>query len=143
MIYKYLKNWMQFESVIPLWKKRYVDELETEVIGKELQPFEIVEYITSFHDQDSYDDTDFYERCEKYDKFVLEYINIDELDLDEWQLDEDKIEDYVETYNENKKYPTIVVGETDFGYTIIDGLHRSNALKELGFEKIKAYVGKK
>jgi hypothetical protein len=137
---KFLKS---FESYLPKWKMNYVNELEQEEIGKVLQPFEIVEYITSFHDMDSYDDTDFYERCEEYEKFVLKMIDVSEIDLDEFMLDDDKVSEYVELYREINKYPTIVVGETDNGYTIIDGLHRANALSELGFKKIRAYVGEK
>ena len=138
---KFLKS---FESYLPKWKMNYVNELEQEEIGKVLQPFEIVEYITSFHDMDSYDDTDFYERCEEYEKFVLKMIDVSEIDLDEFMLDDDKVSEYVELYRETEKYPTIVVGSDPiYRYTIIDGLHRANALSELGFKKIRAYVGEK
>jgi glutaredoxin len=139
----YLKGWKQFESNIPKWKQMYINELDLEEIGYKLQPFEVVEYITTFHDMDVYDDSDFWERCEKYDEFVLEFVDIDELNLDEWQLDNDKVEDYIELYKSTKKYPIIVIGEQENGgYTIIDGLHRANTLNELGLKKIKAYVGK-
>lgn len=137
---KFLKS---FESYLPKWKMKYVDELEQEEMGNVLQPFEIVEYITSFHDMDSYDDSDISDRCEQYNEFILKFIDISDINLDEFMLDDDKVSEYVELYREINKYPTIVVGETDNGYTIIDGLHRANALSELGFKKIRAYVGEK
>lgn len=143
MIFSFLKTYKQFENLIPKWKERYIKELDKEEIGYTLQPFEIIEYITSFHDMDSYDDSDFYERCEKYNYFVVEYIDTNKIDLDEYQLDEYKVDEYIDLYKQTNKYPTIVVGETENdNYTIIDGLHRANALNRLGFEKIKAYVGK-
>jgi len=124
------------------WKRSWVKDDSVREIGSTYQPFEILEYVTTFHSNDSYDDTDFYERLEEYDHFVLKMIDIEDLDLEEHQLDEDKVEDYIEDYkNENGKYPAIVIGETENGYTIIDGLHRTNALYEMGLGEIRAYVG--
>lgn len=127
---------------VATWKRSWVKEDSTREIGSIYQPYEILEYVTTFHSDDSYDDTDFYERLEEYDHFILKMVDIEDLDLDEYQLDEDKVEDYIEDYkNEGGQYPSIVIGEIEYGYTIIDGLHRSNALHEMGMDKIRAYVG--
>src|SRR5690554_820978 len=97
---------------IAKWKRSWVREDSIRKIGSEYRPDEILEYVTSFHDQDSFDDTDFYERVNQYEKFILSMIDLDDLDLDEFQLDSDKVDEYVDDYNnENGEYPAIVVGE--------------------------------
>ena len=75
---------------------------------------------------------------EEYEKYKLKEILIDKLNLNEWDLDDDYVEEYKNKYLENKDYPPIVV---DSDYVIIDGLHRANALKKSGLEKIMAFVG--
>jgi len=127
------------------WKRSWVKEDSTRELGSEYQPYEILEYVTSFHDQDSYDDTDFEERVNQFEKFILKMINIDDLDLDEFQLDDSKVDEYIEDYkSENGEYPAIVVGEdlgNGYKYGIIDGLHRANAFDKMGITKIRSYVG--
>ena len=139
---KLLKYQEFINEAVSKWKRSWVADDWDREIGSEYRPDEILEYMTSFHDVDSYDDTDFYERSNQYEKFILKMVDLDDLDLEEHQLDEWKVDEYIEDYkNENGKYPPIVIGETDYGYTIIDGLHRANALNELGKDYIKAYVG--
>lgn len=135
-----MKTFIQFISEdVSRWKQSWVKEDFDRKIGSEYTPHEILEYVTSFHDQEDFDDTDFYERITNYDKFILKYIDINDLDLEEYTLDEDKVDQYVEDYkNQKGKYPFIVIGDD---YSIIDGLHRANALNRLGERKIKAYVG--
>ena len=118
-------------------------------LGEEFQFWEMEEYIITYHDPDDYDN-DFYDRCKLYEKFVLEEIDISDLNLDEWEFNEVKFDDSNELYQKNKIYPPIVVGETSpdvilheqYKYTILDGLHRANVLDKQGIKKIKAYVGK-
>jgi hypothetical protein len=77
--------------------------------------------------------------------------------LDEYELDIDDMEEYIDLYNKYNSYPPIVLdGDTSGGlttlvngkwmtlnnYTIIDGTHRANALKEMGFKTIICFVGK-
>lgn len=135
-----MKTFIQFISEdVSKWKQSWVKEDSDRKIGSEYPPHEILEYVTSFHDQEDFDDTDFYERITKYDKFILKSIDINDLDLEEYTLNDEKVDQYVEDYkNQDGEYPFIVI-EDD--YSIIDGLHRANALDRLGKKEVKAYVG--
>jgi hypothetical protein len=37
---------------------------------------EILDYVTTLHNHENYDDTDFFERINSYDRFVFEEIDI-------------------------------------------------------------------
>ncbi len=137
---KYIKTFEEVEK----WKLSWLKEDSTRKFGEKFLPYEISEYVTSFHKSDDYDDTDTDDRINDYDYFILEKLSINLLDLDEWELDDDKVKQYINDYKEVGDYPAIVVGKLDdVNYTIIDGLHRLNAINEIGEKTIKAYVGYK
>jgi len=127
----------KYITEISTWKKSWVNDDWGREIGSEYPPNEIFEYIESFHDVED-NDTDFYERVFNHQKYILKEILMDSLNLDEYTLDDDKVEEYENGFKEYKKYPPIVVDDEN---SIIDGLHRANALKNLGYNTIKAYVG--
>ena len=88
---------------------------------------------------EDWEEGDLYERLHEYEKYELKDIDINSIDLDEWSLDEDYVEGVAEKLkDDNFQYDPIVISHHN---SIIDGLHRANALKKLGFDKIKAYVG--
>jgi len=125
--------------------KKHLDVINNAKIGDILVNETIylyVEYLVTHGEKNDYDncfvDGDLGERLDEYDKYQLKEISIDDIDLDEWELDDYYTDIYKTKYIDNKDYPPIVVGSE---YSIIDGLHRANALKESGLEKIKAFVG--
>lgn len=140
--YKSYTEALGYPAKIPKWKQSYLNELDAEPIGYVLQPIDVFEFITTFSDDGDYDDSNWLDRCNEYDKFVVEFIDIDKIELDRFYLNEDKLYEYMELYENTKRYPTIVVSENENGYDVIDGNHRANALKKLGLKKIKAYIGK-
>jgi len=87
---------------------------------------------------DDFIDGDLGDRLDNYDNYELKDINISDLDLEEWDVQEDLVDNIVDEMKKNKEYPPIVVGDD---MSIIDGIHRANALNKLGFNKIRAYVG--
>ena len=88
------------------------------------------------------DGGDLGERIEEFTKYEVAEISIDKIETDEYNLDDDIVEEYMDKYKEIKTYPPVVLGYYDYGkYNIIDGNHRSNALKELGFKSILCFVG--
>jgi hypothetical protein len=129
-------KYIEYITEISKWKKSWVNEDWERKVGSEYPPHEILEYVETFHGQDG--DTDFYERIMSHDKFILKEIDINTLDLDEYQLDPEKVDEYKLDFNKYKKYPPIVIDDEN---SIIDGLHRANALSELGYNNIKVYVG--
>jgi len=123
--------------------KPHLDKINNAKIGDILDNEDIylfVEYLVIQADkfEDCFVDGDLGDRLEEYEKYKLKEIPIDKLNLNEWDLDDDYVEEYKNKYLENKDYPPIVV---DRDYGIIDGLHRANALKKSGLEKIMAFVG--
>lgn len=142
-----MKHIMSFNESVAKWKLDWMKDDSKRKLGDIVPKYEVMEMVSSFHESifgdEGYDDTDFDERIEKYDHFKYEMININKIDLDEYSLDEGKIEDFVEYYKQHNDYPIIVVGE-DEGFsdlTIIDGIHRANALERCGLNQIKAFVG--
>ena len=89
-------------------------------------------------DYDDFIDGDLGERLDKYKNYDLKEIDISNLNLEEWDVQDYLVDEIVQQMKQDKNYPPIVV---DSQYGIIDGIHRANALDELGFKTIKAYVG--
>jgi uncharacterized ParB-like nuclease family protein len=104
----------------------------------------IINDVMAIHrNPDDFDDGDLSSRISKYAPYELQEIAIDNLNLDEWEVRDDLVDDMKNQYESNHDYPPIVVGIDRNGiYTIIDGIHRANALDQLGIQTIKAYVGK-
>ena len=109
---------------------------------KENQVFkedQIYTYIQKLHrNQDDFTDGDISTRIEKYKQYKVETVNIEDIDIKEFDLVDEYVEDYVEELKKKKTYPPIVLAHN---YQIIDGTHRANALAELGYKKIVAFVG--
>lgn len=90
------------------------------------------------HTYDDFIEGDLGDRIEEYNKYKVLKVDIKDIDIDEFTLDYDLIEDYKETLLSNDKYPPDVLNSD---YDIIDGSHRLNALDELGYTKVIAFVG--
>lgn len=98
-----------------------------------------------YTDKNVSDGGDLGERIESFIKYEVAEIPINKIETDEYYLDDSVVEEYIDKYNEIKTYPPIVLGYYGYGkygkYDIIDGNHRANALKKLGFETIICFVG--
>lgn len=106
--------------------------------------YNYVEYLNDKSNIHSYEDSfiegDLGKRLDKYEYYKLVRIPIDYLDLDEWERYDDEIDEYQELYKETNYYPPIVISHK---YSIIDGLHRANAIANSGENTILAFVGLK
>ena len=115
-------------------------------IGDVYDESDIYTYVQKLHykRKEDFYDGDLGERIEKFPYYVVKEIPIDDIQIDEYELDIDDMEDYINIYNKLKSYPPIVLGKKIYGkYNIIDGTHRVNALKNLGSNTIISFVGKK
>ncbi len=124
-------------------------------IGDILSESHIYDYAQRLHrNEEDFIDGDISERIGEYSKYKLELVNISDINIDEWEIDEDKVLEYEEEYKNRQDYPPIVIGDKDniscmvykngkyvYQHTIIDGTHRVNALYNLGIDKVKAWVG--
>lgn len=141
---KYLKHLKLFESFLP--KNKHILNIcwYNAKIGDVLPESDIYQYVQEIHDdyETSFIDGDLGSRIEKFDSYRLMMIPISDIDIDEFSLDTTKMKEYMKTYSQSNDYPPIVLNyDTKWGYTIIDGTHRANALYNLKIDKIKAWVG--
>ena len=137
---KYLKLYESYAKY-----KKVIKQVEEAQVGDILPEDVIYMYVEFLNDassihthEESFIDGDLGDRIEEHSKYVLENVSIENIDIDEFQIWEDAIEEYVEEYEETKKYPPIVL---DSNYRIIDGNHRVNAFEFLGEKEILAFVG--
>jgi len=117
------------------WKGVNIGKVENEDI--------IYQYVQQLHrDNNDFIDGDLGERIEKYRRYQLREVNLSEVDLDEWDVDMDIVDDYIEMFQIDQDYPPIVLDNGyPLDYSIIDGIHRANALSKMGIKKIKAWIG--
>lgn len=86
-----------------------------------------------------FDDGDLLHRLDRFNAFVLKMLPISALNLTEFQVDQVKVQEFTLMYQESKACPPIIFDAIDL--SIIDGIHRANALALLGITEILAYVG--
>ena len=100
----------------------------------------ISDYVESIHGKpEDFDEGDINDRIYKYSEYKLTKIEIDDLDLEEFYVDEDYVQDLELEIQKEGKYSPIVFDPDQ--KSIIDGIHRANALHNLGKKYINAYVG--
>jgi len=81
------------------------------------------------------------DRIEKYPYYIVKEIPIENIGMDEYQLDEVDMNEYIDMFNEKGSYPPIVLGKKTYSYyNIIDGTHRANALREIDLKSIFCFV---
>jgi hypothetical protein len=114
-------------------------------VGDIYSESDIYPYIQKLHrNEDDFYDGDISDRIENFSKYQVAEIPINSINMDEYSLDDDYVEEYMGKYKEmGGKYPPIVLGYYDsrWGYDIIDGTHRANALRDLGVKSIICFVG--
>lgn len=59
------------------------------------------------------------ERIEQFQKYQVAEISIDKINMDEYELDDDYVDDYVEKYKQLGTYPPIVLGYFENNWDII------------------------
>lgn len=140
----------KFKSDYDVYRyKKHLDAVNNAKVGDILSNeiiWHFVEYLVMYGEKKDYDncfvDGDLGDRLDEYERYKLKEISIEELNLEEWDLHDFYVDIYKKKFLDNKEYPPIVVGKKEYGtYSIIDGLHRANALKQSGIEKILAFVG--
>lgn len=113
-------------------------------VGDVYEESDIYQYIQKLHWKRDYDfwEGDLGDRIEKFPYYVVKEVSIQDIGMDEYQLDEDDVEEYIEMFNKRGSYPPIVLGKKSYGYyNIIDGTHRANALRLIGLKSIICFVG--
>ena len=108
---------------------------------KEVEPNFVYNLSLSLHrNPDDFEDGDISDRIFQYEYYILDN-QFPISDLEEWEVQPYLVNDFIRQYKQNSDYPPIVIGKDNEMFTIIDGIHRANALHELGLKTVKAYVG--
>jgi GNAT superfamily N-acetyltransferase len=110
-------------------------------IIRQIKEHEVYNVVSRIHDQDDIQNGDLAERIEAYDYYNhVEGFLISDLSLDSYNVDQDKVDDIIEEIQELGigKMPKIVIDEK---FDVIDGLHRLNALHQLGYTNIDLLQG--
>lgn len=113
-------------------------------IGDIYSENDVYSYAQRIHrNEEDFYDGDLGERIESFPRYQVAEISIDKISIDEYELDDDYVDDYIEKYKEMDTYPPIILGYYDnkWGYNIIDGNHRVNALHKMGIKSVICFVG--
>ena len=120
-------------------KKDFIfNKINNAKVGDILPEDIIYTYVQYLHGTHDFIDGDLGDRIEKYSKYCLTEVNIEDLNIDEYYLFDDLKDEYLARYNKSGYYPPIVITHDNI---LIDGNHRANALYEKGLIKIKAFKG--
>jgi hypothetical protein len=134
-----IKSFKLFES----WEER-VDKIMKQIYsaktGDILSEDIIYQYVQILHGNHDFVEGDLGDRIERYNRYELVEIDINKLNINDYYLFDELVEEYIEEYKKRGSYPPPVITHD---YTLIDGNHRSNALVKQGLNKIKVFKGLK
>lgn len=90
---------------------------------------------------DDFVEGDIGDRIYWFDDYQLTSLPMSQIDLDEYYVDDDLVDDYIDHIKDSPNtMPPIVYDPVE--RSVIDGIHRANAYAKLGYDTIPAYVGK-
>lgn len=114
----------------------FINKLKNEVTSDEIH-----DLVYEIHNRpEDFDEGDIDERIHQYEFYELKEIPLDTMNLNEWFVDNYLVEKISKQIQQHQyKYPPIIYDIKN--HSIIDGIHRANALKRLGKDKILGYVG--
>lgn len=109
-----------------------VDSVDANTIYRTVQ--------SAHHTPEDFEEGDIGDRIYWFDDYKLTSLPIADLNLNEYYVDEDRVDDYVERiqYSPNTMPPIVY---DPIAKSIIDGIHRAAAYSKLGHATIPAYSG--
>lgn len=112
---------------------------------KIMRDFEIINLVRSHHKRpEDIEEGDLLKRIEQYPSYELTNLNIDDLIKKnihkQWDIDKNRMQQIKEEIIQNNyEYPPIIYDPIN--KSVIDGIHRLNALIELGVKTVLVYIG--
>ena len=119
--------------------------------------FRLVEKVHQYP-ENLYDDGNLGERIYKHDTYTLEQVPISNFDLKEWAVYDEHVDEILQQHKDDLlvgNYPPIVahhylsswveqemLGNPEEHWSVVDGMHRLNALHKLGVTTAKVLVGR-
>lgn len=141
-----IKSW-DYEIDYKVWESK-VNPIQSSIseYPNSVNTFFIKDLVSDIHsNKDDLYEEDILERISEYSHYSLYEVNISDIEWDSYMINDDIVDEYSEM--DINTMPPIVLGDFYFNvsnpegrFTIIDGAHRSNALRKLGISKIKAYI---
>lgn len=86
-----------------------------------------------------FDEGDLLHRLDQFNAYIRKSIPVEQINLNEFALCEEVVTEYMDLYMSTQTYPPLVFNA--ISNSMIDGLHRANALARLGLTQIDCYVG--
>jgi hypothetical protein len=116
-------------------------ELREDGIIESVDPHAIFNQVKEIHREfRDIEEGDLPDRIYWFDKYKTSQIPLSQINLNEFEVDEDLVEDYIEYIKDSPKTMPPIVYDPVAG-SVIDGMHRANAYARLGYDTIPAYVG--
>ena len=118
-----------------------MQELKEDGIIESVDPHTIFNQVKEIHREfRDIEEGDLPDRIYWFDEYKTSQIPLSQIDLNEFEVDEDLVEDYIEYIKDSPKTMPPIVYDPVAG-SVIDGMHRANAYARLGYDSIPAYVG--
>lgn len=116
-------------------------ELREDGIIESVDPHAIFNQVKEIHREfRDIEEGDLPDRIYWFDEYKTSQIPLSQINLNEFEVDEDLVEDYIEYIKDSPTTMPPIVYDPVAG-SVIDGMHRANAYARLGYDSIPAYVG--
>lgn len=113
-----------------------------EFIIETIDPYTIFNQVKKIHHTfQDIEEGDLPDRIYWFDEYELTELPLSKINLDEFYVDEDLVEDYIDYIKDSPNTMPPIVYDP-IANSVIDGTHRANAYARLGRKTIPAYVGK-
>ena len=118
-----------------------MQELKEDGIIESVDPYTIFNQVKEIHREfRDIEEGDLPDRIYWFDEYKTSQIPLSQINLNEFEVDEDLVEDYIEYIKDSPTTMPPIVYDPVAG-SVIDGMHRANAYARLGYDSIPAYVG--
>ena len=140
LVFKYLRNYKILDKLSDKIKDSYDKSLS--INEEDISTFEYDEkenIISSKDISKNISSIELKNKIEEYNLYKLGELPISKIKIDSSTINKDKVDEYIENIKINPDYSPVIYDSIN--NKIIDGAHRIEALKQMGYETIRAYIG--
>lgn len=140
LVFKYLRNYKILDKLSDKIKDSYDKSLS--INEEDISTFEYDEKENIVSSKDIYKNIksiDLKNKIEEYNLYKLGELPISKIKINSSTIDKNKVDEYIEKIKINPDYSPVIYDSTN--NKIIDGAHRIEALKQMGYETVRAYIG--
>lgn len=140
LVFKYLRNYKILDKLSDKIKDSYDKSLS--INEEDISTFEYDEkenIISSKDISKNISSIELKNKIEEYNLYKLGELPISKIKIDSSTINKDKVDEYIENIKINPDYSPVIYDSIN--NKIIDGAHRIEALKQMGYETVRAYIG--